>query len=208
MKREEKKQQMRHRIMEQALKEFTEQGYECSSVNRICDPKLNISKGIIYHYFGSKEELYLACVDETFDHLRQYILAHFPGREENADLPDKLSRYFAVRTDFFRQRPLYRKIFCEAVMAPPKQLREKIDALREPLKQTNIVLMEEMLKGEALRVDFSPAELADWIVRLTGFFDAQTEADSSDIGAHERQDQLLLDVLFYGILARGDGKNG
>ena len=207
MKREEKNQQTRSRIMEQALKEFAEQGYECSSVNRICDPQLNISKGIIYHYFGSKEELYLACVEETFEQLRQYILAHFPNGKEFARLSDKLSRYFAVRTAFFRQQPLYRKIFCEAVMAPPKQLQRKIEALREPLKQTNLALLEEMLKGETLRVDFSPTELAGWIVRLASFFDAQTAVCSPDIGARERQDQQLLDILFYGILARGDGKN-
>ena len=46
MKREEKNQQTKHRIMESALKEFAEQGYGASSVNNICSCE-GVSKGII-----------------------------------------------------------------------------------------------------------------------------------------------------------------
>ena len=61
MKREEKNQQTKRRIMESALKEFAEQGYGASSVNNICSCE-GVSKGIIYHYFQTKDELYLVCV--------------------------------------------------------------------------------------------------------------------------------------------------
>ena len=59
MKREEKHQQMRRRIMDSALAEFSGQGYGASSVNTICSAQ-GISKGIIYHYFKTKDELFLA----------------------------------------------------------------------------------------------------------------------------------------------------
>ena len=47
MKREEKNQQMRQRIMDSALMEFSKQGYGGSSINTICAAQ-NISKGIVY----------------------------------------------------------------------------------------------------------------------------------------------------------------
>ena len=72
MKREEKNQQTKRRIMESALKEFAEQGYGASSVNNICSCE-GVSKGIIYHYFQTKDELYLACVDECFRALTEYL---------------------------------------------------------------------------------------------------------------------------------------
>ena len=56
MKREEKNQQTRRRIMDSALAEFAEKGYGGSSVNTICAAQ-GISKGIVYHYFENKDEL-------------------------------------------------------------------------------------------------------------------------------------------------------
>ncbi|MFR5712295.1 MAG: TetR/AcrR family transcriptional regulator [Clostridium sp.] len=72
MKREEKNQQMRRRIMDSALAEFSGQDYGASSVNNICSAQ-GISKGIIYHYFKTKDELFLACVKECFSLLTAYL---------------------------------------------------------------------------------------------------------------------------------------
>ena len=53
MKREAKNQQTRRRIMDSALAEFSRRA---SSVNTICGAQ-NLSKGIIYHYFETKDAL-------------------------------------------------------------------------------------------------------------------------------------------------------
>ena len=59
MKRDEKNQQTRRRILDRALSEFSEKGYGGSSVNTICAVQ-GISKGIVYHYFENKDQLYLS----------------------------------------------------------------------------------------------------------------------------------------------------
>ncbi len=51
--------------MDSALNEFSKQGYSASSINTICSAQ-GISKGIIYHYFKTKDDLFLACVEECF----------------------------------------------------------------------------------------------------------------------------------------------
>ncbi|MFR6100649.1 MAG: TetR/AcrR family transcriptional regulator, partial [Longibaculum sp.] len=61
MKREEMTKVMRMKIIESALQEFNDKSYEKASMNHICQIG-NISKGIIYHYFKDKDELYLECV--------------------------------------------------------------------------------------------------------------------------------------------------
>ena len=58
--------------MDSALAEFSKQGYGASSVNTICAAQ-DLSKGIIYHYFKTKDDLYLACVEECFELLTQYL---------------------------------------------------------------------------------------------------------------------------------------
>lgn len=47
-------------------------GYGASSINAICSSQ-EISKGIISHYFDTKDDLFLACVEECFALLTEAI---------------------------------------------------------------------------------------------------------------------------------------
>ena len=60
MRRELQTEQMRRRILDSALEVFGAEGYDGASMNAICT-RAGISKGIIYHYFAGKEDLYLSC---------------------------------------------------------------------------------------------------------------------------------------------------
>ena len=53
--------------MDNALAEFARQGYGASSVNAVCSAQ-GISKGIIYHYFKTKDALYPV----SYTHLRAH----------------------------------------------------------------------------------------------------------------------------------------
>jgi AcrR family transcriptional regulator len=43
-------------ILDAALTEFSERGYHKANTNTICE-KAGISKGLLFHYFGSKKAL-------------------------------------------------------------------------------------------------------------------------------------------------------
>ncbi len=67
----------REQIIIKALGYFASQDYESVSLNGIADA-LNITKGAIYHYFGSKDELFLEAflymmdkMDTAFDNEKQ-----------------------------------------------------------------------------------------------------------------------------------------
>ena len=64
MRRELQTEQMRRRILDSALEVFGAEGYDGASMNAICT-RAGISKGIIYHYFAGKEDLYLSCCRES-----------------------------------------------------------------------------------------------------------------------------------------------
>ena len=78
MKREEKNRLTRQRIMSGAVAEFAQRGYAAGSINTICASE-GISKGIIYHYFETKDELYLACVEECFLKLTEFLQGKLSG---------------------------------------------------------------------------------------------------------------------------------
>ena len=64
MKKEEKTELTRKRILAAAMKEFGENGYQGASLNRICD--IGIPKGLLYHNFENRDALYLACLEQSF----------------------------------------------------------------------------------------------------------------------------------------------
>ena len=158
MKREEKNQQTKHRIMESALKEFAEQGYGASSVNNICSCE-GVSKGIIYHYFQTKDELYLACVDGCFRALTEYL------REklilEGETVHRQLQLYFDARFEFFQAFPMYRRIFCEAVIMPPAHLETAVRQRKSGFDEFNISILNRILEPLKLRGGVSRETVVD-----------------------------------------------
>lgn len=56
------------RIINSAFEEFALHGYEKASTNEIV-AKAGISKGLLFHYFGSKEKLYETLRDFAVDHV-------------------------------------------------------------------------------------------------------------------------------------------
>ena len=90
MKRDEKNQQTRRRTLDRALSEFSEKGYGGSSVNTICAVQ-GISKGIVYHYFENKDQLYLSCVEECFQRLTAHLSAALQA-EEPGPVEEQLGR--------------------------------------------------------------------------------------------------------------------
>ena len=128
MKREEKNALSRQRILEAALEEFSCKGYDGASLNTVWTKK-GISKGIIYHYFKDKDELYLLCVEACFDALTEYlktvsVTLSGPARKQ-------LQKYFDARLSFFSAHPLYLGIFADAVFRPPAQLLPEITVRRK-----------------------------------------------------------------------------
>ena len=58
--------------MTAALVEFGEKGYEAASINVIC-AESQISKGLLYHNFKSKDDLYLQCVKLCYNQMTEYL---------------------------------------------------------------------------------------------------------------------------------------
>ena len=190
MKREEKNQQTRRRIMDSALAEFSEQGYGASSINTVCAAQ-DISKGIVYHYFATKDALFLACVAECFQRLTEYIRTNMA---EQRGMECSLEEYFAVRTRFFRSYPVYQRIFCEAVISPPVHLHAQIQACKQDFDALNLQILERLLAPLSLRPGVSFIN-----VRCQA-----ADANGPEFDAREEYCRKALDILLYGVVERGN----
>ena len=202
MKREEKNQQTKRRIMEAALEEFAGQGYGASSVNNICSGE-GISKGIIYHYFQTKDELYLACVDECFQVLTEYLQGKLIL--EAVSVPRQLQLYFDARFEFFQTFPVCRRIFCEAVIMPPAHLESAVRQRKSGFDEFNISILNRILEPLKLRDGVSRETVVDIFLQFQDYVNAKHQTSGQqeiDFKTHEEDCRRALDVLLYGVVER------
>lgn len=179
MKLEEKKQKMKRKIMDNALIEFSNKGYGNSSINTICAAE-NISKGIVCHYFETKDDLYLACVEECFQRLTDYIRDNFV--KENCTIEKHLKNYFSLRTHFFEEYPVYQQIFCEAVIAPPGHLKTEIQKRKQDFDLLNSQILKDLLTPVALRSDISIEQIIDIFRQFQDFINVRYQM--TDLNSH------------------------
>jgi AcrR family transcriptional regulator len=66
------KEQRRSALLDSAMRCFAEKGYEATSIDDIVR-HANTSKGAIYNYFKSKEEIFLQILERRIDRMRQRL---------------------------------------------------------------------------------------------------------------------------------------
>lgn len=75
---EAQRQEKKQLIMEAALKLFAEQGYQTTTISAIAQ-MAKISKGLVYNYFSSKEELLQAILLQGLNELMQFFDTNHDG---------------------------------------------------------------------------------------------------------------------------------
>ncbi|MDP4162361.1 MAG: TetR/AcrR family transcriptional regulator [Bacillota bacterium] len=89
---EEYKERKRESIMEIALKCFGEKGYHLTTMDDIVAYS-NMSKGLIYNYFKSKEDLYISLMDERSKRTLENIRKQF---KQISTAKEKVSEFFRI----------------------------------------------------------------------------------------------------------------
>lgn len=209
MKREAKNALSRQRILDAALREFS-RGYESASLNNVCAEN-GISKGIIYHYFKDKDELYLMCVGMCFDALTDYLgkLA----RTLTGSANERLETYFDARLRFFADYPLYLGVFLDAAFELPAKQRAKVAQCRKEFDALNVSVLTEILKTEPLREGLCVETIVEDFRMYMDYFNFHlsgrgdmTPCNEAALREHERICHRQLDILLHGVLGERYGK--
>ena len=200
MKQEERNRLKKEKILGAALREFGAKSFAEASVNTICGED-GISKGIIYHYYTDKDELYLACVRECFQAMTGYLAEHMPPLNGTAE--EKLTVYFDVRLQFLEEHPNYQGIFYQVTMYTPQHLREKVKQIREPFDRYNLAVLQDVLKGSRLRRHITPADLAALDMLYVIYANSTEQMLSATLEGAAAREELCkhwITVLLYGVV--------
>lgn len=204
MKREERNALSRTKILNVAMREFSAKGYEGASLNTVWAENA-ISKGIIYHYFKDKDELYLLCVNQCFEELTAYLKAYV--KTLSGTPAQQLGMYFAARAHFFAENPLHLGIFCDAVFQPPVKLETAIADCRRDFDALNISVLTMLLCSAPLRDGVSVAAVVEDFKSYMDFFNWRFKAEwkrglspEEVWKEHEEKCCRQVDILLHGVL--------
>lgn len=113
------------RVLAAALEVFSREGYLRANTNEIA-ALAEISKGLLFHYFGSKKNLYLFLLDETVKQMSERLMhIHLPSQAELFELLRVIS---VEKLRIAVEDPKGYRLIYEAFMHPPKGLEEDMKA--------------------------------------------------------------------------------
>ncbi len=117
----------RDKIIQVCIEEFGTWGYEKSSTDRIIK-RAGISKGGLYEYISSKEELFLYIVEYSYTELYSYLRKRI--QEEQAPLPkDILERIRLVSSmaiDFYLAHPRFIALITKTYQIAEQEISRRI----------------------------------------------------------------------------------
>lgn len=202
MKKEEKTDLTKKRIIKAATQEFGQKGYEATTLNSICNNH-SIAKGLMYHNFKGKDEIYLTCVNECFQSLTSYLKSNTD--EYNLNPEEQLKKYLITRLSFFNQYPLYQRIFYDAITFLPIHLEKDIKKIKAEFDNFNIYMLTKSLNNLKLRDDITIDEVIETFKLYQDFINIRYQingANNIDFKLHEKQCYKALNILLYGITKR------
>ena len=113
----------KERILAAALEEFATRGYEAASTNAIA-AKAKVAKGLVFHHFGSKEQLLEVLFEQEVNRLIELVFA-MEG-PMSPDLFERLHQLSMRKIELTRQHPLTSDFILVAITEAPPALKLKL----------------------------------------------------------------------------------
>jgi len=162
----------REKILQFALNEFLQNGFEKASINQICQ-RSQISKGGLYHHFKNKDELFWGCLELFLQQMHYWIQELF---QEELNLKEFLIKYFGllpqVKTQLIEisgKEDLSEYNYYLLIMDGIEhfsQLREHISVYYDQLKEKFIQLLQQAQSAGLVRLDIDTEQTSYELIAL------------------------------------------
>ncbi|MBB6454062.1 AcrR family transcriptional regulator [Salirhabdus euzebyi] len=164
----EEKQQV---ILKVCIEEFAKNGYEKTTTEMITK-RAGISKGLIFHYFGSKKNLFLYIVKYVYELLADANEKEFLEGSSSTEFFERVKDLFIIKSKLSSQYFYENQFILNTFFHPPVALKEEINKLyTEHLKTYKSidalqkVFKKELINEERLREGITPNR----VLRMTMF---------------------------------------
>jgi AcrR family transcriptional regulator len=122
--RNREKERRREAILKSARRDFMKKGFKSVTVDSIAQ-RAQLSKGAIYLYFKSKEEIYAQVLIRDIEKFHDRVADIFHGGDTASEV---LVRFAQIYTEFFlNERELFRILMTFMVQPNPQNISEQIN---------------------------------------------------------------------------------
>ena len=154
---------VRQRLMEAAIQEFAQKGYDVANVNTI-SLNAGFAKGTIYNYFPSKMELMLEILEESGS-------AHFEFIAEQIRMKDdpihRVERFFEAGFKFVEEYPARAQVLISTLYGTHAEFKIRLYQIYQPMFQ--LVAEEILVPGVAQGV-FRQTEASSTSTMIMTFY--------------------------------------
>ena len=165
----ELKEKRKEDIFEAAVYCFNEKGYAATTMESIAE-KARMSKGGLYHYFGSKKELFLELfsyrVNKYFNEMKSYVNKNDSPEEQLRTIVRKAGQILKRNEDFYR--------FCLEFLSMgvrDHEIRKVMTAFYKNSVETFRQLVEEGVEvGDFRKIDTEKAARAFYFLVMGVYF--------------------------------------
>ena len=188
-------QEKRRRILRAAIRVFAEKGYHTCRVQDVAT-EAGVAYGLVYHYFGSKEDLLETIFRRTWtrmlDAVQEVERSGAPAREQLAGVARIVLSAWQADPD------LVRVLVREVARSP--QLQQEVDEIQHAFAALERIVVAGQSAGE-FRADVDP-RLAAWILYgaleeiLTGWVYGRLANSEEDV---ELAEQTVVELLYKGL---------
>lgn len=191
--------EVKEKIIKAAIEEFAENGYKAASTNSICK-KAKVSKGLIYYYFKSKEEIYLNALKFAIDRFKESVSIDINEKDKCGIA--YISEYFDTKFKFFRENPLYSMLIVNSVVY--YNVEESIK-LSEEFQNYNNELIYEVIKNININPKFDREKAFELIMMIGEKLEEKhmKNIESKDKDAviedFRKDHKIMIEMIFEGI---------
>lgn len=155
-------------LLEAAISEFTEKGLAGARVDSIAQ-RASVNKQMVYHYFGSKDELFIAALEEVYTRIR--------AREKELNLSacepeEAMRRLVEFSFDYLAENPEFIALINDENRMQSVHLLQSKDlvSMHSPLVELIEQTLERGVRSGAFNDRFGPVNLYISIAALGYFY--------------------------------------
>jgi AcrR family transcriptional regulator len=158
----------RARILEAAKAEFAAHGLGGARVDRIA-AQADANKRMLYYYFGNKDDLFLAVLEDAYAHIRE---AEKALRLTEIAPPEAIRRLVAFTWEYYLEHPEFMTLLNSANLHRARHLEKstKVRTIHSPFVAMIEEILERGRKEGVFRAGVDPVQLYISIASLTYFY--------------------------------------
>lgn len=160
-------------ILTAGIHEFAQKGFDRASTNRIAK-SAGVSKGLVFHYYESKEKLFEAGVDYALKFSMKEL--DFTQWDWSGDVIEKLKGYCEQELLFCKKYPDIYQFMVIAFTRPPEKISDRMTNLFASLQAMAPQFMKRIIDGYELMDDVDEEVLLDLLLAVYNFYSSKSMA--------------------------------